>query len=217
VTRPARLAFALVALVPGGAGTGCSIFSKTELPPPRYFRPGAAPAEGAPAAPPSPGAPAQPLRVRDVAAASHLRERLVWTTPAPSAGGGAAEEYGFYDDRLWTEPPAELVAAALGRALFEEGGFTRTTAARAPVLDVRVVEFEEVVTADRHVGRVGLHVLLTSDAGEALLERTFVATSPAGPDPASKAPGAVAVAIGAALDEVVGEVAGAVRAALAPR
>jgi ABC-type uncharacterized transport system auxiliary subunit len=179
---------------------GC--LSKTELPPPRYFRPGPLlpPDAGAAAAP----AERAPLRLREVTAADHLRERMVWATPA--------QEYGFYEQARWTEAPAAFVDAALGRALFEQGPFRRAAGADAPVLDVHVAAFEEVIDPDRaegrHDARVALRVLLTGPEGQALVERTFVGAAPVtGSEPG---PEDAAAAIGRAMDQAVTALAQAV-------
>ncbi len=182
------IAMLLGALLAGGC------LSKTELPPPRYFRPGPLlpPETGAAAATPGERAP---LRLREVTAADHLRERMVWATPA--------QEYGFYEQARWTEAPAAFVDAALGRALFEQGPFTRAAGADAPVLDVHVAAFEEVIDPDRadggHDARVALRVLLTGPEGQALLERTFVGAAPV----AASEPESAAAAIGRAMDQAV--------------
>lgn len=182
-------------LLAGLAGTsGC--LSKTELPPPRYFRPGALPAPAAPAA----TGERSPLRLREVTAAEHLDERMVWTT---------SREYGFYEEALWTERPAAYVEAGLSRALFEQGAFRRATGAQAPVLDVRVTAFEEVITGDAHSARVALHLVLSDPDGQALVERTVVGAEPV----ASNDPADVAQAMGAALERAIAAAREAVGAA----
>lgn len=183
--------------------TGCSILSKSELPPPRYFRPGpVVPASGdvAPA-----DAATRLLRLREVTAAAHLHERMVWAQPDG--------EYGFYEDARWTEPPPAYVEAALARALFEEGRFRRADGADAPMLDVHAVAFEEVIGGPEPGVRVGLRVMLTTREGQSLLERTLLATRPVG---AGADAAAIARALGEALGQVVDEAADAIGRAYPP-
>lgn len=195
-----RLLTTVVAVLVTVSAGGC--LSKSELPPPRYFRPG-------PLLPPADAAAPVtsergPLRLREVTAADHLRERMVWATPS--------QEFGFYEQARWTEPPAAFVEAALARALFERGPFVRAAGGDAPVLDVHVVAFEEVVGAEgagSQEARVALRVVLTSPEGGSLLERTFVSTSPV----ASEDPEAAAAAIGRAMDQAVAATAQAVTTA----
>lgn len=191
-----RRALLLVAALPLA---GC--LTRAEVAPARYFRPGPPPAIGeAPAAP----GPRSPLRLRDVTAADHLRERMVWST--------AAHEVGFYEQARWTEPPAAYVEDALSRALFERGPFVRASGADAPVLDVHVLAFEEVTerpTDPAHQARVALHVLLTGPDGQALVERTIVGTAPL----TGAEPEASAAAIGVAMDQAVRAAVEAVTAA----
>ncbi|MCO5169223.1 MAG: PqiC family protein [Planctomycetes bacterium] len=167
---------------------GC--LSKSEVPAPRFFRPGpVVPPRAADA--PAPLADRAPLRLRDVSAAAHLRDRMVWSTPAL--------EYGFYDGARWTEAPASYVEAALTGALFERGAFRRGSGADAPVLDVHVAAFEEVVGPGSHDATVVLRVLLVGPDGGARLEDTFVGKRAVPQDD----PAAVALAMGEALDEAV--------------
>lgn len=175
------------------SSSGC--LSKTELPPPRYFSPGLYPATVTGAA-----GERSPLRLREVTGAEHLQERMVWTT---------SSEYGFYEEALWTEKPAAYVEAALSQALFEQGPFRRASGAKAPILDVRVSSFEEVVVPDAHVARVALHLVLSDPDGQALVERTVTGEEPC----ASNDPAEVARAMGQALKKAVGAALEAVSAA----
>lgn len=192
---------ALFAALVSGLALSGGCLSKTELPPPRYFRPGPV---LAPAAPPPPGERTErtPLRLREVTSAEHLDERMVWTT---------SREYGFYEEALWTERPAAYVESALARALFEQGPYRRATGAKAPTLDVRVVAFEEVIAdGQQHTARVALHVVLSDADGQALVERTVVGAEPV----ATNDPADVAQGMGAALDRAI---AAALEAVIAAR
>lgn len=167
---------------------GC--LSKTELPTPRTFRP-VRPAAASPAAP-GDGVPL--LHLRDVSAASHLHEPVCWAT--------ADDEVGAYDDRLWTESPADYVEEALGRQLFDAGRARRSTGAAAPSLAVRVVAFEERL-GPTHEARVVLRLLLSHRTGDALVEREVTARAPLADD----SPATLAVAMGVALEAAAREVA----------
>lgn len=193
----------LLALVLGLVLLADGCLSKTETPPPRYFRPGPVLGEVAATATDTailPGGAHRLLRVREVTAAAHLHERMVWADPSG--------EYGFYEGARWTEPPAAYVEAALARALFEEGRFRRSASGDAPILDVHVAAFEEVVGSGGQTEgvRVALRVVLATREGHALLERTFAVTRPA---VASQDGAAVARATGAAMEQAIREAADA--------
>jgi ABC-type uncharacterized transport system auxiliary subunit len=83
-------------------------------------------------------------------------------------------EVGFYDDSRWTERPEAYVARALDRALFGSGRLRHVLAGPAPVLDVRVLAFEEVraQSGSSRRARVALAVLLHDDR-TVLLEQRF--------------------------------------------
>jgi ABC-type uncharacterized transport system auxiliary subunit len=154
---------------------------------PRYFSP--APfVEAAPMLPAAPVA-AGPLELREVRAAAHLRERLVWHD-------GRAE-FGFYEEWRWVEPPAELVRRTLDRALAQCAG--PAVGPRA-VLWVELLAFEE-----RRGAGGGATVRLRAERTEegAASTRQFAATVPC----ASGRPEALAEALGSALAQVAGEVA----------
>lgn len=193
-----------------GLTGGC--LSKSELPPPRYFRPGPVvpPAQTATELAPDAAAALRLLRLREVTAAAHLHERMVWAQPDG--------EYGFYEDARWTEPPSAYMEAALAQALFEQGRFRRANASDAPVLDVHVTAFEEVIGTDgsqgQHGARVAIRVVLTTRDGQALLERTLSVTRPLSASSVDAA--ALAQAMGQALNEVVNATAVAVLGAYPP-
>ena len=162
--------------------------------PPRYFTPAGSPATAAH----SPVA----VRIGIVRSPLHLREAMTWRK--------SEVEYGFYDQRRWTELPATYVERALVRELFAADEPVATPP-DAPVLNVEVRAFEEVL-APVHEARVALAVDVV-DARCMRLRRTFVASRPLDGDD----PGAVARGVGEALDEVVHDVGSAVRKAVARR
>ena len=163
----------------------------------RYFSPEWAPSEHV-----SRVAEGTTLRLRRVAGAAHLRERIVWRT--------SEVEYGYYELHRWTEAPDAYVERGLATELFERRGFTRSEALDAPALDVRLTAFEEVTSP--HEARVVLRIRLMGTDANALLVKT-VTTSQAiqGVDLAD-----VAQALSRALEAAVVEAAQAVQVAIQP-
>jgi ABC-type uncharacterized transport system auxiliary subunit len=171
---------------------GC--FLPDPAPPPRYFTPGApdAPRDRAAAA----------VRLGVVESPLHLREAMTWRR--------SEVEYGFYDQRRWTELPATYVERALARELFP-AGTSIPTAPDLPLVNVEVRAFEEVVEPI-HEARVAVAVVL-ADGRCIRLRRTFDAARPLDGDE----PAAVARGVGEALDEVVRSAGDAIRDALVRR
>ena len=161
---------------------------------PRYFTPvaGDVDATRAPVA----------VRLGFVRSPLHLREAMTWRR--------SDSEYGFYEQRRWTELPSTYVERALTRELFAADEPVATTP-EAPLLSAEVRAFEEVLTP-AHEARVALAVEL-ADAKCVRLRRTFVSARPLQGDD----PNAVAHGVGDALDEVVRAIGAAVRSALATR
>src|SRR5262245_61667116 len=177
---------------------GCLFRDPTES---RFFRPEAATLHGGDVEPRSESSVA--IRLRPVRGTPFLRERIVWRQ--------SEVEYGFYEERRWSELPASYVQRALETALRQTPGLRLTDDLRAPTLQVDLVAFEEVLTP-MHVAAVSLQVSLR-DRDRRLLDRIFTAESPI----ASDAPSETAIAMGRALDDVVVRVATAVHAALRPQ
>lgn len=145
------------------------------------------------------------LRLGHILSATHLRERMVYRD--------AAFEVGFYEERRWTERPDAFLRRELARTLFEERGFQRALGGLAPVLDIELVAFEEVLTPRDSAARVQIRMLL-SDGRESLHEETITVDEPLARD----APAPVVVAAMAqALDRVTTTVADRVAVALAAR
>jgi ABC-type uncharacterized transport system auxiliary subunit len=163
--------------------------------PPRYFAPILPPsnADGAPAA----------VDLASVRAPLHLREQIAWRR--------SDVEYGFYEQRRWTELPSTYVERALSRELFGGGEPLLATGSNLPVLRVEVRAFEEVL-APAHEARVAIALELV-DGGCVRLRRVVAASRPLdGDDPL-----AVVHGIGDALDDVAHAAGGAVRDALSGR
>ena len=162
--------------------------------PPRYFAPDVPASQDAPA----------PVRVRlgIVWSPIYLRESITWRR--------SEVEYGFYDQRRWTELPSTYVERALLRELFPTGGPVPVTD-DVPVLTADVSAFEAIL-APVHEARVAIAVLV-ADSRCVWLRRTFEATRPLANDD----PDALARGVGEALDEVAHATGVAVRKALATR
>lgn len=114
----------------------------------------------------------------------------------------------FDEERRWTEPPEVFLRRSLSRALFDDGALHSVVRGKAPVLEVELLQFEEVLTP-AHVGRVGVAFTL-SDERVVTAQRTFTIERPvqgSGDD-------AVANAIKEALEAVVERVARETLAAL---
>ncbi len=174
---------------------GCALSSKARPLELHYFSaepPAAAavqlraPAEGAPR-----------LRLGAVTAADYLRFRIVHRD--------SAQQVDPYETLRWTEPPREYVRRALIRALFDTGAVAQVVGGAAPVLDVEVTAFEEVVRPGGHAGRVQLSYRLHDD--QVVIARgTVTAERPA----RGSSMDAVAVAIGAAMEAASADLAGRV-------
>lgn len=190
-----RAGFAVLA---GALAFGC--LSPATPVEPRYFAPGHPPAEGGDATHPAAG---PELRLRRVRAAAYLKNRMVWRKGV---------ELGFYDLWRWTESPARYVQEWLDAELFERRGLRRATDPRAPQLLVRLQAFDELL-APAHEALVTLDVTLLGADREALLERSVSTRKPIGGDD----PAQVADALGEALADATGQVAGAVVEALGTR
>jgi ABC-type uncharacterized transport system auxiliary subunit len=172
---------------------GCLL--PTPPPAPRYFAPVLPPssADGVPAA----------VDLASVRAPLHLREQIAWRR--------SDVEYGFYEQRRWTELPSTYVERALSRELFGGGEPLMPTGSTLPVLRVEVRAFEEVL-APTHEARVAIALELVH-GGCVRLRQVVAASRPLdGDDPL-----AVVHGIGDALDEVAHTAGGAVRTALAER
>lgn len=191
--------------------TGCAFMSKGEAVSPRYFspalEPAQAPAEGARSGTSAPSESARApreLRVGRIEPAAHLEERIAYRV--------SESELGYYDDRLWTEPPEQFVRRALESELFETHAFRRVVAGVAPTLDVEVLSFEELRQGSP---RARLSLLITlRDERHALLERTISVEVPVVPAAEGEEGPALATAMARALSRATKEIAQRVSAEL---
>ncbi len=120
---------------------------------------------------PAPSAPRTELRfrLRHASSAVHLRERMVWRR--------SEVEYGFAEDRRWTEAPITYVERALLDELVVARGLTRSEALSVPALDVELLAFDELL-APSHAARISFALRLITPDGSVLLDRTIVAQDP---------------------------------------
>jgi len=170
--------------------------------PPRFFRPASATlavAAGDGADPTT--TDGIPVRVRTIRSAPFLGERIVWRV--------SDVEYGFYEQRRWIDLPAHYVERALRIRLRSTPGLRLTNDVRAAALNVNVRAFDDLL-APTHAANVALAVVLEDPARGPLLERTFSAQANIGDDDSE----AMAKAMGQALDDVVAQVADAVKLSL---
>lgn len=138
----------------------CSFFGKAMPMHPRFFDPeGELPSRTR--ALQHLGGPA--LRLGHVVGSTFLRERIAYHV--------SAHELGVYDERRWTERPEDYFRRALARSLFEERGLTNVVAGVAPVLDVELTDFAELL-GPTHAVRVRAQVRLV-DQRSVRLERSF--------------------------------------------
>ena len=158
---------ALLTALAGTLTLGCAALSKSTPLEIRYFTPEAEPAGPQLSQPAAAGAPTASLRLGRVVGGPELGEEIAWRE--------SPMEVGFYDDSRWTERPEAYVARALDRALFGSGRLRHVLAGPTPVLDVRVLAFEEVrpQSGGPRRARVTLAVLL-HDERTVLLEQRFM-------------------------------------------
>ncbi len=152
---------------------------------------------------PSPASSSATFRLRRSSAAMHLRERMVWRR--------SAVEYGFSEDRRWTELPIEYVERAILDDLVRGRGLQRSEAPGAPALDLELLAFDEVL-APEHVARVVFNVRLVGADGATLLDRRIEGSQPIEDVGAE----AVVRAIADALSAAILEAGDSIEEALAP-
>ncbi len=151
----------------------------------------------------SPNSHLRLVRISRVKASSHLNKKLYFRS--------SAVEGGYYEDRRWTEKPAELVHRELDRALFEQGRFSEQLAGDALVLEVEVLAFEEVrLGASRHA-LIELRYQLQDDSKVLLAQTVRVERAAKAP-----APEEVVKALSLALEEACQELAVRLSAAAEP-
>jgi cholesterol transport system auxiliary component len=193
--RPSRLAWLFAALT-ALATAGCALTSKSEPIAPRYFSP-ERPADAARVKPAE-----VPLEVRlgRVYGASYLDERLVFRD--------SDYQLGYYEERRWTEEPAEYLRRRLARVLFEERGLRHVVGGFGPSLEVELTGFEEIRSPKR-IAREQMTARL-EDAHVVRWEQSLTVDQPitedSTGDPATSMVAAIGVALGSAVDKVADRV-----------
>jgi ABC-type uncharacterized transport system auxiliary subunit len=173
--------------------TGCVFSGKTEAP--SYYR-----------VEPSPRPAGSKLKgvaikVRRLRAAPYLGDRIVWRS--------SPVDVGFYESRRWIEPPADVVERAVHDEVFGALGM-EPAAGSAITLELELSHFEEVI-APTHEAEVVLGFELEDAAGRRVARDTLVArTRVARGDEFA----GVARSMGAAIDEVIGQLSERLVAAL---
>lgn len=171
---------------------GCALTSKGDVVAPHYYS-AELPEPSSTEGPASAGTPLE-LRLGQVDAASHLEERMSFRLQG--------SEVGFYDDRRWTEEPAEYLRRGLEQELFERRHLRRIVGGAGPTLDVELTAFEELREPKPHV-RLALRFTLHDDR-QASLERSVVVERPlaGGPDRPADVASALRLALGTAVADV---------------
>jgi cholesterol transport system auxiliary component len=183
---------------------GCALLTKSEPVVPRYYTPELPETSSAtvPAA-----ASGLAIRIGRIGGSSYLKERI--------AHRDSAHEFGFYEDRRWTERPEVYLQRAIERSLFETRGMKRALAPTAPTLTVDLIEFEELRGAEP---RVRLRVSFAlHDERTVFRERSFAIERPLASGPESSETERVAAGLGEALKEAVTRIADEVIAELSTK
>jgi cholesterol transport system auxiliary component len=189
------LLLALLGSLAPGLLSACALLSKSEPMAPRYFTPEITASGSTPLAP---GTDTRRLRLGAVESGSQLRERMMYRS--------AAQEFGYYADRRWTERPEAYLRRGLVRVLFEERGLFRVDSGPAPTLDAELVAFE-VLRSPQPKVRVQVVIAFT-DARSGRLSRTVTVDQPVGSSVTTTDDAAAEVeALGRALQSCLTQVA----------
>jgi hypothetical protein len=203
--RPALGALALLL----AATTGCALLTKAEPTVPRYFTP-ESPESASPVGSSNASSGATtPLSVRigRIGGGAYLKERIAYRD--------SEHEFGFYEDKRWTERPEVYLQRALERSLFEARGLKRALSPAAPTLTVDLIEFEEIRGASPRV-RLRVSYAL-HDERTVFLERSFALERPLAAGTEALRPDRVAAGLGDALHDAVARMVDEVIADLTAR
>ena len=191
VRRPLAALLALAAVTTGGC-----LFSNS--PPTRYFAPRSTYLLPEDPQPPA-SATGLSVRIRNVRAAGYIGQAIVWRV--------SDVERGLYEQRRWTEFPTRYLDRAVVQAIDRTPGVQAVDSGRVPTLDLELVSFDEVIAPERRA-EVSVVASFNSADQSPVFARVFTAQQPiADTDPAS-----TARAMGAALDDVVQQIADQVAA-----
>lgn len=171
--------------------TGCALLGKSDSRVHRYFTPEY---EGSTVSPPAKSQ--LRLRLGQVSAWSHLRERMVVRN--------AGQEVVFSESLRWTEPPELYLRRALSRALFEEQGVVQVVSGRGITLQVELIAFEEL--AKEQLVRLQVLIVL-HDERTGLMEETITVELPVRVTEEAEHPLAVVEALSLALKAGVSQTA----------
>ena len=144
----------------------------------------------------TPGDPeddAPTVALRPIVSAGHLRDRIVWRV--------SDVRLGYYEDRRWTDGPAQYVRQTLLLELFGTGAARRVSHDSDLALLIELLAFDEVLEPE-HVARLVVAYLVEDDKGRTLSLRTFAIDVPIDSDDAP----AVARAFGVALDRMAAQI-----------
>ncbi len=101
------------------------------------------------------------LHLDRVTSAAHLKERIAWRR--------SRVEYGYFEDRRWSELPERFVTREIEVELFERRGYQERRSVEDPTLSIDVTAFEEVIEPVP-MALVELHVRLTRARGGTLFD-----------------------------------------------
>ena len=184
----------LTAALAGAPAAGCSLLPEPAAAPRVYRVPsddGPAAAEGAPAS-----AAAGRLRLRTVASAAYLDEGVAWRSGV---------QVGVRPGVRWAERPEVVLQRVVLAQLFSGGRLVRTEALDAPLLDVELLAFEELLDEGGDVALVELRARLLDESRDEVLSFELQSRQPLGRD--GDRTEALARALGAGLDDVCSRLA----------
>lgn len=142
-------------------------------------------------------APGLELRLARVDAASHIEDRIAFRD--------SGAEVGYYGSLRWSDPPEDYLRRALARSLFEDRQLREIVSGAGPALEIELHAFEELKQPE-HAVRIAITWRLR-DHRTVLVQRTLTVERPirgaADADIAEEGAEAIAVAMAAALREVV--------------
>jgi ABC-type uncharacterized transport system auxiliary subunit len=184
--RVPALALLLVAAL-----SGCSLLPEPEPAPRTYGVPVAAgPAR-------VPGQPVGLLRLRAITPAAHLDDGIAWRSGL---------EMGTRTDARWVERPDVVLKHALMAQLYSDGRLVRSESLQAPLLDVELLAFEELLEEQGAVvAHVALQARLLDAARQEVLALDLQARRPV--DVSGDRNASLARALGEGTDEVCAQLA----------
>jgi len=181
---PRRPAVPALLLLATALAAGCSLFPEPKPADLVYSVPqGTGPAL-------SKGAHAKPLRLRSITPAAHLDDGISWRSGL---------QVGDLPGVRWSDRPDVVVERALLVQLFSDGRLVRSEALTAPLLDVVLLSFEELLDEGGGVACVELRARVLDESRTEVLSVAVESRQPiaAGDDHVA----ALARALGAGVDD----------------